>query len=114
MSLYSADYMLDRGEYLVLLVRNVGQKHGKEEPMNVRPLRDRVLVKRVEEQEQRIGGIIIPDTAKEKPQQAKVVAAGSGRVNDAGKTIPLDIKTGDYVLIGSTRARRSSWMARST
>src|SRR5213593_1385518 len=68
--------------------------------MNVRPLRDRVLVKRVEEQEQRIGGIIIPDTAKEKPQQAKVVAVGSGRVNDDGQTIPLDVKTDDYVLIG--------------
>jgi chaperonin GroES len=68
--------------------------------MNVRPLRDRVLVKRVEEQEQRIGGIIIPDTAKEKPQQAKVVAAGSGRVSDDGKTIPLDIKPGEFVLIG--------------
>ena len=68
--------------------------------MNVRPLRDRVLVKRVEEQEQRIGGIIIPDSAKEKPQHAKVVAAGSGRVNDDGKTIPPDVKPGDYVLIG--------------
>ena len=69
--------------------------------MNVRPLRDRVLVKRIEEQkEQRIGGIIIPDTAKEKPQQAKVVAVGHGRVNDEGKTIPLDVKPGEYVLIG--------------
>lgn len=68
--------------------------------MKVRPLRDRVLVKRVEEQEQRIGGIIVPDTAKEKPQQAKVMAVGSGRVNDDGKTIPLDVKAGEYVLIG--------------
>jgi chaperonin GroES len=68
--------------------------------MNVRPLRDRVLVKRVEEQEQRIGGIIVPDTAKEKPQQAKVVAVGTGRLNDEGKTIPLDVKAGEYVLIG--------------
>src|SRR5215471_3447903 len=68
--------------------------------MNVRPLRYRVLVKRIEEQkEQRIGGIIIPDTAKEKPQQAKVVAVGHGRVNDEGKTIPLDVKPGEYVLI---------------
>jgi len=63
--------------------------------MNVRPLRDRVLVKRVEEQEQRIGGIIVPDTAKEKPQQAKVVAVGRGRVNDDGKTIPLDVQAGE-------------------
>jgi chaperonin GroES len=68
--------------------------------MNVRPLRDRVLVKRLEEQEQRIGGIIIPDTAKEKPQQAKVVAVGRGRINDDGKTIPLDVKEGDHVLVG--------------
>jgi len=68
--------------------------------MNVRPLRDRVLVRRVEEQEQRIGGIIVPDTAKEKPQQARVVAVGSGRVNDDGTTIPLDVKAGDYVLVG--------------
>jgi chaperonin GroES len=68
--------------------------------MNVRPLRDRVLVKRLEEQEQRIGGIIVPDTAKEKPQQAKVVAVGRGRVTDDGKTIPLDVKVGDHVLVG--------------
>jgi chaperonin GroES len=68
--------------------------------MTIRPLRDRVLVKRVEEAEQRIGGIIIPDTAKEKPQQARVVAVGSGRTNDEGKTIPLDVKAGEYVLIG--------------
>src|SRR5881398_1109030 len=68
--------------------------------MNVRPLRDRILVKRVEEQEQRIGGIIIPDTAKEKPQTAKVIAVGKGRVNDKGEVFPLDVKAGDYVLIG--------------
>jgi chaperonin GroES len=68
--------------------------------MNVRPLRDRVLVKRIEEPEQRIGGIIIPDTAKEKPQHARVVAVGSGRVNDEGKTIPPDVKAGEFVLIG--------------
>ena len=68
--------------------------------MNVRPLRDRILVKRVEDGEQRIGGIIIPDTAKEKPQQATVVAVGSGRITDDGKTLPLDVKVGDDVLIG--------------
>jgi chaperonin GroES len=68
--------------------------------MNVRPLRDRVLVKRLEEQEQKIGGIIIPDTAKEKPQQGKVIAAGSGRITDEGKTLPLDVKAGDRVLFG--------------
>jgi len=68
--------------------------------MQVRPLRDRILVKRVEEQEQRIGGIIIPDTAKEKPMQAKVVAVGNGRITDKGQVIPLDVKVGEYVLVG--------------
>ncbi len=68
--------------------------------MNVRPLRDRVVVKRIEEQEQKVGGIIIPDTAKEKPQQGKVIAVGSGKVNDEGKVIPLDVKVGDTVLFG--------------
>ena len=68
--------------------------------MNVRPLRDRVLVTRLEEEEQRFGGIIIPDSAKEKPQQGKVVAAGSGRINDKGVVQPLDIQTGDTVLFG--------------
>ena len=66
----------------------------------MRPLRDRILVKRLEEGEQRVGGIIIPDTAKEKPQQGKVVAVGSGRVNDAGKVFPLDVKAGDRILFG--------------
>jgi chaperonin GroES len=68
--------------------------------MQVRPLRDRILVQRIEEPEQRIGGIIIPDTAKEKPQTARVVAVGNGRVNDKGEVFPLDVKAGDYVLIG--------------
>ena len=68
--------------------------------MKMRPLRDRVLVERVEEQEQRVGGIIIPDTAKEKPQQGRVVAVGKGRVNDKGEVFPLDVKEGDMVLFG--------------
>ena len=68
--------------------------------MNVRPLRDRILVTRLEESEQRIGGIIIPDSAKEKPQQGKVVAVGRGRVNDKGDVFPLDVKAGDTVLFG--------------
>ena len=68
--------------------------------MNVRPLRDRILLERIEEGEQRVGGIIIPDTAKEKPQQAKVVAVGNGRVNDKGEVFPLDVKAGDTVLFG--------------
>ncbi len=68
--------------------------------MNVRPLRDRVVVRRIEEQEQKVGGIIIPDTAKEKPQQGKVIAVGTGKVNDEGKVFPLDVKVGDTVLFG--------------
>src|SRR6478672_5178822 len=68
--------------------------------MQVRPLRDRILVQRVEEPEQRIGGIIVPDTAKEKPQTAKVIAVGTGRVTDKGEVFPLDVKAGELVLIG--------------
>jgi chaperonin GroES len=68
--------------------------------MNVRPLRDRILVSRIEQAEQRIGGIIVPDTAKEKPQQGRVVAAGRGRVTKKGEVIPLDIKVGDTALFG--------------
>ena len=66
----------------------------------VRPLRDRVLVRRLEEEEQKVGGIIVPDTAKEKPQQAEVVAVGSGKVLENGKTVPLTVKAGDKVLLG--------------
>jgi chaperonin GroES len=72
----------------------------RRQSMNVRPLRDRILVKRIEEEEQKVGGIIIPDTAKEKPQQGKVVAVGNGRVNDEGKVLPLDVKAGDTILFG--------------
>jgi len=68
--------------------------------MKIRPLHDRILVKRIEEQETRRGGIIIPDTAKEKPQEGKVVAAGNGKVNEDGKKIPLDVKAGDRILFG--------------
>jgi len=68
--------------------------------MKVFPLHDRVLLKRLEEQEVKRGGIIIPDTAKEKPQEAEVIEVGKGRVNDDGKTIPLTVKKGDRVLIG--------------
>ena len=66
--------------------------------LNIRPLRDRLIVKRTEEEQKTKGGIIIPDSAKEKPQEGEVVAVGSGRVDDAGKTIPLDLKVGDKVL----------------
>jgi chaperonin GroES len=68
--------------------------------MKVIPLHDRVLVKRLEEKETVKGGIIIPDTAKEKPQEAEVIAVGKGRVNEDGKAIPLEVKKGDKVLIG--------------
>lgn len=68
--------------------------------MNARPLHDRVIVQRLEEGEQHIGGIIVPDTAKEKPQQGKVIAAGDGKVNDEGKRRPLDITAGDLILFG--------------
>jgi chaperonin GroES len=68
--------------------------------MKVRPLHDRIIVQRIEEAEQKIGGIIIPDTAKEKPQQGKVIAAGQGKVNDEGKRQPLDVKEGDTILFG--------------
>ena len=68
--------------------------------MNVRPLHDRIIVQRIEEAEQKIGGIIIPDTAKEKPQQGKVIAAGAGKVKDDGKRVALDVKAGDLILFG--------------
>ena len=68
--------------------------------MNIRPLQDRVLVKRMEAEEQVRGGIIIPDTAKEKPQQAEVIAVGPGKYDDEGKRQALDVKEGDRVLIG--------------
>ena len=68
--------------------------------MKIRPLHDRILVERLEEKEVKKGGIIIPDTAKEKPQEAKVIAAGNGKVNEEGKKIALDVKAGDKILFG--------------
>ena len=68
--------------------------------MNIRPLHDRVLVKRSETQEQVRGGIIIPDTAKEKPQEAEVIAVGPGKLTDDGKRSPMDVQTGDRILMG--------------
>ena len=68
--------------------------------MKARPLHDRILVKRIDEGEQKIGGIIVPDTAKEKPQQGKVVAVGAGKVKDDGGRIKLDVKAGDTILFG--------------
>ena len=68
--------------------------------MNVRPLHDRIIVSRIEEGEQKVGGIIIPDSAKEKPQQGKVIAVGAGKVKDDGKRVALDVKAGDTILFG--------------
>src|SRR5215210_1205064 len=68
--------------------------------MKVRPLHDRIIVSRIDEGEQKVGGIIIPDTAKEKPQQGKVFAVGAGKVKDDGTRQPLDVKDGDTILFG--------------
>ena len=68
--------------------------------MKIRPLHDRILVKREEEKETKKGGIIIPDSAKEKPHEGKVVAVGNGRVNEDGKKVPLDVKARDRILFG--------------
>jgi len=68
--------------------------------MNVRPLHDRIIVQRLDEGEQKIGGIIIPDSAKEKPQQGKVIAVGDGKMTEEGTRIPLDVRSGDLILFG--------------
>ena len=68
--------------------------------VKVRPLHDRIIVERLEDTEQVVGGIIIPDTAKEKPQQGKVIAAGKGKIKDDGTLLPLDVKAGDTILFG--------------
>ena len=68
--------------------------------MNVRPLHDRILIQRLDEGEQKVGGIIIPDSAKEKPQQGKVIAAGAGKVRDDGTRQTPDVKAGDLILFG--------------
>ena len=68
--------------------------------MNIRPLHDRIVVKRLEEEESKVGGLFIPDSAKEKPQKGEVVAVGNGKRGDDGKLIPLDVKAGDHILFG--------------
>ena len=68
--------------------------------MNFRPLHDRILIKRIEEKETEKGGIIIPDTAKEKPQEGEVIAVGNGKKTEEGKVVPLDVKAGDRILFG--------------
>ncbi len=82
--------------------------------MHVRPLHDRLIIQRLEEGEQKVGGIIIPDSAKEKPQQGKVIAAGNGKSKDDGTRIPLDVKAGDLILFGKYSGRRSNSMVRNT
>ena len=68
----------------------------------MKPLHDRIIVRRIEEGEQKVGGIIIPDSAKEKPQQGKVIAVGAGKIKDDGKRVPLDVKEGDTILFGKS------------
>ncbi len=68
--------------------------------MNLRPLQDRIIVKRVEEETKTAGGLFIPETAKEKPQRGKIIAAGNGKKTEDGKVLPLDVKIGDIVLFG--------------
>src|SRR6266581_5408939 len=85
--------------------RSITRRHPKREAtrrsvMNVRPLADRILVRRIEEQETKRGGIIIPDTAKEKPQEGEVVAVGPGRMTEDGKRVAMEVKKGDRILIG--------------
>ena len=68
--------------------------------MNIRPLHDRIVVKRIENKEDKVGGLFIPDSAKEKPQEGEVVAVGKGKRSDDGKLIPLDVQVGDHILFG--------------
>jgi chaperonin GroES len=79
---------------------NPAARSKEKEKMKLRPLHDRILVKRVEEEQTTKGGIIIPDSAKEKPAEAKVMAVGNGRTGDDGKVVPLEVKKGDRVLFG--------------
>jgi chaperonin GroES len=76
------------------------QQLPKEDPMKFRPLHDRVVVRRIDAEDKTKGGIIIPDTAKEKPQEGEIVAAGPGARDESGKIVPLDLKAGDRILFG--------------
>lgn len=80
--------------------------------MKIRPLNDRVLVKRLESEEKTAGGIIIPDSAKEKPAEGEVVAVGPGKLNEAGQRVALNVAVGDRVLFPSTAEPMSNWTAR--
>jgi chaperonin GroES len=77
--------------------------------MKVRPLHDRIIVQRLDEGEQKVGGIIIPDSAKEKPQQGKVVAAGAGKFKEDGTRQPLDVKVDDSILFGKYSGQEIKW-----
>jgi chaperonin GroES len=84
-----------------MIRRGLSQPYaGKDQHMSFRPLHDRVLVRRIEAEEKTAGGIIIPDSAKEKPQEGEIVAVGGGTKADDGKTTPLDVKAGDRILFG--------------
>jgi chaperonin GroES len=76
------------------------QARKENESMKLRPLQDRIIVKRLEEENVTAGGILIPDTAKEKPQRGEIVAVGKGKVTEDGKVLPMDVKAGDKVLFG--------------
>src|SRR5438876_7772744 len=102
-----APWLKEKGDRHVCVVRARGRRSGMDDPvrfestsMTIRPLHDRIVVQRIDEGEQKVGGIIIPDSAKEKPQQGKVIAAGNGKSKDDGKRVPLDVKTGDSILFG--------------
>ena len=82
--------------------------------MKFRPLHDRVVIRRLEGEEKTKGGIIIPDTVKEKPQEGEVIAIGPGARDESGKLVPLDVKKGDKVLFGKWSAPRSRLMARTS
>ena len=82
--------------------------------MKARPLHDRIFVQRLDEGEQNVGGIIIPDSAREKPQRGKVFAVGDGKVSDDGDRRPLDVKDGDTILFGKYSGRKSPSTARNT
>jgi chaperonin GroES len=97
----ASDWRRDAGSGAHHVSWSTDSRHSLESTsMDIRPLHDRIIVQRLEEGEQKIGGIIIPDTAKEKPQQGKVIAAGNGKVNDDGQRVPLDVKAGDLILFG--------------
>ena len=82
--------------------------------MKIRPLSDRILVKRIKEEDKTKGGIIIPDTAKEKPQEGKVVAVGKGKMTEGGKLVAPDVKVGDRILSASIQAAKSDSKMKST